>query len=103
MNPKLLRTLLAASALSLLAVATPAAAQSATSSFQVSANVLKTCTISATPIGFGNYDPVGAYAATPADQTGTVTVRCTRGTSWSVALGAGDNFWGGRRMRRAVA
>jgi len=83
MIPKLLRTMLAVSALALLAAATPAAAQSATATFQVSANVLKTCTIVANAIAFGNYDPVGANGTAPADQTGTVTIRCTRGTSWS--------------------
>jgi spore coat protein U-like protein len=99
MIPKLLRTMLAVSALALLAAATPVAAQSATATFQVSANVLKTCTIAANAIAFGNYDPVGANGTAPADQTGTVTIRCTRGTSWSVELGAGDNFSGSRRMR----
>jgi len=99
MTPKLPRALLAGSVLALLAAAVPASAQSASSSFQVSASVLRTCTIAATAIDFGSYDPVGANDTTPADQTGTVAVRCTRGTSWSVELGAGDNFSGGRRMQ----
>lgn len=99
MAQKLLRTLLAGSVLALLAVAAPAAAQSASASFQVSANVLRTCTIAATAIDFGNYDPVSANDTTPADQTGTVTIRCTRGTAWSVALGDGANFGTGRQMQ----
>lgn len=103
MMPKLLRPLLATSAVALAALATPAAAQSATATFQVSASVVKTCTIGATPIDFGSYDPVGANDTTPADQTGTVTIRCTRGTSWSVALGQGSNFSGGRRMLDGVS
>jgi len=94
-----LRIALAVSALAVLAAATTAAAQSASDTFQVSANVLKVCTISATAIDFGDYDPVSANDTTPADQTGTVTIRCTRGTGWSVALGAGNNFSAGRRMR----
>lgn len=80
-------------------VATPAAAQSATASFQVSANVIKTCSISATNVAFGNYDPVVANDTIAADQTGTVTIRCTRGTAWSVALDDGSYFLGGRRMQ----
>lgn len=99
MTKKLLRTALAAAAFTLLAAASDAAAQSASATFQVSAAVVKTCTISATAIDFGAYDTVGANATAPADQTGTVTLRCTRGTNYSVALGQGDNFSGGRRMR----
>lgn len=98
MTKKLLRAALAAAVFTLLAAASDAAAQ-ATTTFQVSAAVAKTCTISATAIDFGAYDTVGANATAPADQTGTVTLRCTRGTAYSVALGQGDNFSGGRRMQ----
>lgn len=99
MTRSLLRLTLAAASVAALALAAPAVAQSASASFQVSANVLRICTISATAIDFGAYDPVSANDATPADQTGTVTIRCTRGTAWSVELGQGSNFSGGRRMR----
>ncbi len=98
MTRSLLRFTLAAAVLAALAVPRPAAAQ-VSAFFQVTANVLRICTISATAIDFGGYDPVFANDTTPADQTGTVTIRCTRGTSWSVELGQGDNFLGGRRMR----
>lgn len=97
MNASLLRSMLAAVAVALFAASTTASAQTAT--FQVSASVTKTCTIAANPIDFGSYDPVGANDTNPADQTGTVTIRCTRGTAYSVALGQGDNFSGGRRMQ----
>ena len=101
MTRKILRTLLAASAVALLAASSSASAQ-ATASFQVSANVLKACTITATPIAFGNYEPIGANDVNPLDQTGTVTIRCTRGTAWSVDLDAGQNASGGRRMQSSV-
>lgn len=99
MTKKLLRAALASATLALLAAASAANAQSASTTFQVSAAVARTCTISATAIDFGSYDPVGANDTAPADQTGTVTLRCTRGTGYSVALGNGGNFSAGRRMR----
>ena len=99
MTRALLRLALTAVSLAINIVAMPAAAQSATASFQVSANVLPICTISATAIDFGNYDPVLANDTVAADQTGTLTIRCTRGTAWSVVLDAGGNFLGTRRMR----
>jgi spore coat protein U-like protein len=94
-----LRTLLAAATLAFLAAAAPAAAQSATATFQVSASVAKNCTIAATPVAFGAYDPVAANDTADATATGTVTVRCTRGTAYSVALENGANFSAGRRMQ----
>ncbi len=99
MTRSLLRFTLAAAVLAVLATARPAAAQSASASFQVSANVLRICTISANPIAFGDYDPIGVNETAAADQTGTLTIRCTRGTAWSVELGQGGNFSAGRRMR----
>ena len=102
MTRSLLRFTLAAAALAVLALSTPAAAQSASASFQVSANVLRICTISATDIAFGSYNPIGANETAALDQTGTVTLRCTRGTGWTLALGPGGNFSGTRRMQHAT-
>lgn len=102
MTRPLLRSTLAAAVLAALAAARPAAAQSASASFQVTANVLRICTISATAIDFGGYDPIGANETAAADQTGTLTIRCTRGTAWSVALDAGLHASGGRRMQHAT-
>jgi spore coat protein U-like protein len=93
----LLRTLLGAAALAVVAAAAPAAAQ-VTDTFQVTANVARNCTIVATDVAVGAYDPVVANDTAPATATGTVTVRCTRGTAYSVALDNGANYSGGRRM-----
>lgn len=61
-----------------------------TANFQVTASVASSCTVSATDIAFGAYDPADANATTPATANGTVNVRCTRGTSTAVAtLGQG--------------
>jgi spore coat protein U-like protein len=63
-------------------------AQSATTpaSFQVTANVQATCSASAATLAFGNYTP-GAGALTGSTN---VTVKCTKGTTFTVALNAGS-------------
>lgn len=64
----------------------PGKAATATSTFQVSATVVKACAISATALAFGNYDPT---AASPDDATSTIDVKCTNGTPYSIGLNAG--------------
>ena len=62
------------------------------------------CTVSATSLNFGAYDPVAANAATPLDSTGTVSVFCTTGTLATVALDLGTHASGStRRMLAGVA
>ena len=70
-----------------------------TSSFTVSASVTANCTISAAALAFGAYDPVVANASANLDQTSTITVACTKGTSASVSLDSGVNYSSGRRMK----
>jgi len=56
------------------------------------------CTVSATPVSFGNYSP---YAASPLDSTGQVTVSCTQDSSYTITMNAGIHAGGnftGRRM-----
>lgn len=84
------KTLLAAAAIALggfsslsFAGASP---QSAT--FTVTATVIKGCTVSATNIAFGNYDPTSATAVTA---QGAVTAKCTKGSVVAVALDQGLN------------
>lgn len=66
----------------------PHAAQAATTTttFAVTATVQPSCTVSATPLAFGSYNPL---SATPLDATSTITVNCTTGTSYTVGLNAG--------------
>ena len=66
-----------------------ASAQTATSSFAVTANVLSKCTITSTALAFSDYDPLVTHAATPLDANGSVTVVCTKGT---------NSTKGGRRL-----
>lgn len=62
-----------------------------TASFAVTANVVANCTISASPLAFGTYDPVVTHAAAPLDATSTVTITCTRGSASTVGLDLGTN------------
>jgi spore coat protein U-like protein len=78
-------------------------AATATASFGVTANVNANCTISAATLAFGSYDPVVTNASTPLDQTSTLTVACTKGTSAAVSLDVGTHASGStRRMQHSV-
>ncbi len=67
------------------AVSARADASTATTSFAVTATVVKACVVSATPVLFGTYNPVGAASTA----TGVLTVSCTPTTSYTTALNAG--------------
>ena len=84
---KILTATMAAAA---LAVAGTAGAAIATTTFGVSATVLKLCLVSANPLGFGNYTPTGGALAVNT----TVNVRCTKGTTFTVALDKGTTVGG---------
>lgn len=53
--------------------------------------LLQSCSVSATALSFGPYDPT---SATPRDSTGTVTVTCTvfgLSASWDILLSTGSS------------
>jgi spore coat protein U-like protein len=87
-----------ASALLLLMLAllgsTPTWAATQQTSFLVTATVISVCTITATPMAFGNYSPLGG---SPTDATSTITITCTQGAVTHVGLDNGANFSGGNR------
>jgi spore coat protein U domain-containing protein, fimbrial subunit CupE1/2/3/6 len=63
-----------------------------TGSFNVTASVANSCKVTSTSdIAFGAYDPAVANFSTALDATGSVSVRCTRGTAADVALNEGAN------------
>ncbi|MGA2086956.1 MAG: spore coat U domain-containing protein [Terracidiphilus sp.] len=70
-------------ALGLTFTSASAQANPATTTFGVSATVLKDCIVSASALGFGNY--TGAVNSAQS----TVTVTCTSGTTYTVGLGPG--------------
>ncbi len=69
-----------------LLVVTPAIASTATTTFSVNATVLSVCSVSASALNFGNYDPT---SATDLDASTTLDVLCTDGTSFTVGLNQG--------------
>jgi spore coat protein U-like protein len=94
-----IRTLLVA----VLALSGPAFAASPLSpkstTFNVSSDVIANCTISATDLSFGNYDPVGTNSTTPLDMSTTVSVLCTKGSSGvTVGINTGTHASGGNRF-----
>jgi spore coat protein U-like protein len=63
-----------------------------TTSFSVTSTVAANCTIAATPVAFGVYDPVTANAtAALTNSAGTVAVTCTKGALPVIAMDAGLN------------
>lgn len=61
-----------------------------TAALDVSATVAKNCLVSTTPIAFGSYTPTAGTITA----NGTVVVRCTKGTSFTVALNGGTTVGG---------
>ncbi|WP_458071125.1 Csu type fimbrial protein [Rhodanobacter sp. BL-MT-08] len=89
---KFQKTLFAVALLGLTGAVANVYAATTSSSFQVTATVIKSCTISTAPISFGNYDPTSASAVTA---QGSVSAKCTKGTPVTVALDQGSNKGGG--------
>lgn len=79
-----------------MAAAGSAQAQTATTTFQVTANVLSSCTVSATNLVFGDYS---ASLGAPLDSTSTITVTCSNGLPYVVGVGAGADA---RTMARTL-
>src|SRR5215472_2657744 len=63
----------------LLGAAGSASAATVGTSFTVSATVLKTCSVSAANLGFGNYTPGSA----PQSAQSNISVNCTKGTGFT--------------------
>ena len=79
--------------ISAVAWSAPAWAGTGTGSFQVSATVISSCTVSGTTLSFGtSIDPLAS--AVPVDATSTMTVQCTNTTPYTLALTAGINAGG---------
>lgn len=93
MNTKILKSTLIAAAG--LLFANSAMADTATTSFNVTATVLSSCNVTATDLVFGNYDPTDGDL----DSTSTITTTCTSGTTYAIALGQGQNT--SRQMKLA--
>ena len=70
-------------------------AASATGSFDVTLQVQATCSITASNLSFSS---ITTGTTSNTDATSSLTVNCSTGTPYSVALGNGANFQSVRRM-----
>ncbi|MFN3465404.1 MAG: spore coat U domain-containing protein [Terricaulis sp.] len=85
--------------LAFVAALAPCAAYAGTDtdSFEVTATVLASCEVSASDLAFGNYDPVSAAHL---DADTSLSVTCTNGTPYYVALSLGDGAGATMAQRR---
>ena len=93
------KVLMISTAVAALAAAGSASALTATTTFQVTATVQKVCSVTATALAFGNYTP-GA-GAIPGNST--LNVKCTKGTTFTVALDKGTTAGGTSAQRLMTA
>jgi spore coat protein U-like protein len=92
------RTLIVLLGLGLPALAPTAHAATATDNLSVSASVSQKCTVTATGVSFGAYDPVVTNASTALTGSGSLAVKCTKSsTGITIGLSAGANESGGAR------
>jgi spore coat protein U-like protein len=68
-------------------VAAPSYASTATGDLGVSATVTSNCTLSTSPVAFGNVD---VTSGSNVDATGSIGVTCTSGTAWDASADAGS-------------
>lgn len=68
-----------------------------TTTMMVGVDVVGNCTISATPLIFGLYNP---NSCQPTDSTTRLKVLCTLNTPYYVTLDQGSNYQGTTRLRR---
>jgi len=66
-------------------------AATATAAMVVSANIPTSCSISASSMAFGVYDPVVTNATLPLDQTAALSVFCTLSASATITVDEGKN------------
>jgi spore coat protein U domain-containing protein, fimbrial subunit CupE1/2/3/6 len=89
-------------ALALAAFCLPAPALAGTvgNSLATSATVTGNCTITTTPLAFGN---VNTISGSNVDGTGGLSITCTNGTAWTAAAGVGGGTGASYTGRRMVA
>lgn len=89
-NAKFLNKLALISTVAIIAATgVSAQADTTTKDLEVSANVIKSCIITTTPLAFGAYNPVTSATL---DATGNINVACTNGTAGAyITLSEGEN------------
>ena len=86
-----------AAALAAAVSASPAFAADTGSSLGVNATVSANCSVSTTPVAFGNVDATSGQAVTG---TGSISVTCTNGTGWTASADAGTGSGADLTTRR---
>lgn len=95
------KALFALATVAVAATSTPAFAGTANGSMIVSATVLESCTVVATPMVFGSLTAVGAGNV---DSTASLALVCTPNADFDIALGDGANASGSqRRLKNALS
>lgn len=64
-----------------------AQAQTASTTFLVTADVQAACTVAATNLAFGNYSATAGVV----DNLSTITITCSNGKGWTLAIGGANN------------
>lgn len=96
-------TLLAAGfGFTMLASGSPAEAGQSTASMTVTAEVAANCLISANPLEFGSYDPVGANASSDLDGASSLDVTCTDGSDAVIVFDMGTSGGSNRAMQNGA-
>jgi spore coat protein U-like protein len=78
----------------------PAFAATTSSTLNVSATVTANCTVSTSPLAFGNVNPL---SGADVDGAGGITVTCTNGTGWDASAGIGGGSGASFASRRMTA
>jgi spore coat protein U-like protein len=94
-------TILVTAAASIV-LASPAMATTASSSFPVNATISTACSLSSTAMNFGEVGTAGATTL-QTDSTSTITVTCTTGGAYTVALDGGLNAVAAQRNIKSGA
>ena len=87
-------------AIALIVPCAVALAATDTDTFQVTATVADSCSVTGNDLGFGNYDPV---SGTPLSATTTVDVTCTLDTAYEIGLDAGTGAGANVTVRRMTS
>jgi spore coat protein U-like protein len=77
-------------------------------SLSVSASIDMSCSITTTPLTFGDYEPGSTHATAPLNAQGGVSSTCTTGSVGNIKMGQGENTTGtsstdAMPLRRMVA
>jgi spore coat protein U-like protein len=89
-----------ATAAAAICLPAPAFAATVGGTLATSATVTANCTVSTTPLAFGNVD---STSASNVDASGGLTITCTNGSAWSASAGVGAGSGASYATRKMTA